>query len=49
MLSQAAMASGVILGAAGFALYPVAMAWACERIEHHQLVAIDQGLTVGIP
>lgn len=35
-----------ILGAAGFTLYPVAMAWACEKVEHHQLVAMNPGLTV---
>ncbi|WP_421206454.1 MFS transporter [Aeromonas enteropelogenes] len=33
-----------ILGAAGFTLYPVAMAWACEKVEHHQLVAMNQAL-----
>ncbi|VDZ94894.1 transport protein [Salmonella enterica subsp. enterica] len=32
MLTQAAMAPALfILGAAGFTLYPVAMAWACEK------------------
>lgn len=45
MLSSAAMASALfILGAAGFTLYPVAMAWACEKVEHHQLVAMNQAL-----
>ncbi|OAF31842.1 MFS transporter, partial [Escherichia coli] len=45
MLSQAAMAPALfILGAAGFTLYPVAMAWACEKVEHHQLVAMNQAL-----
>ncbi|MGE6274274.1 MFS transporter [Aeromonas media] len=34
----------VILGAAGFTLYPVAMAWACEKVEQHQLVAMNQAL-----
>ncbi|GKR07539.1 hypothetical protein KAM463_31040 [Aeromonas caviae] len=33
-----------ILGAAGFTLYPVAMAWACEKVEQHQLVAMNQAL-----
>ncbi|HED1448254.1 TPA: MFS transporter [Enterobacter hormaechei subsp. steigerwaltii] len=45
MLSNAAMAPALfILGAAGFTLYPVAMAWACEKVEHHQLVAMNQVL-----
>ncbi|EPC0985469.1 MFS transporter [Enterobacter hormaechei] len=45
MLSNAAMAPVLfILGAAGFTLYPVAMAWACEKVEHHQLVAMNQAL-----
>ncbi|ALB62260.1 Hypothetical MFS-type transporter protein ycaD [Cronobacter condimenti 1330] len=45
MLSQAAMAPTLfVLGAAGFTLYPVAMAWACEKVEHHQLVAMNQAL-----
>ncbi|MTH46741.1 MFS transporter [Intestinirhabdus alba] len=45
MLSQAAMAPALfILGAAGFTLYPVAMAWACEKVERHQLVAMNQAL-----
>ncbi|ENL8694701.1 MFS transporter [Enterobacter hormaechei] len=45
MLSNAAMAPALfILGAAGFTLYPVAMAWACEKVEHHQLVAMNQAL-----
>jgi UMF2 family putative MFS family transporter len=45
MLSGAAMAPTLfILGAAGFTLYPVAMAWACEKVEHHQLVAMNQAL-----
>ena len=45
MLSNAAMAPALfILGAAGFTLYPVAMAWACEKVEHHQLVALNQAL-----
>lgn len=33
-----------MLGAAGFTLYPVAMARACEKVEHHQLVAMNQAL-----
>lgn len=45
MLSNAAMAPALfILGAAGFTLYPVAMSWACEKVEHHQLVAMNQAL-----
>ncbi|MDK9355913.1 MFS transporter [Lelliottia sp. V106_10] len=45
MLGSAAMAPALfILGAAGFTLYPVAMAWACEKVEHHQLVAMNQAL-----
>ncbi|EOV9630426.1 MFS transporter [Cronobacter dublinensis] len=45
MLTQAAMAPTLfVLGAAGFTLYPVAMAWACEKVEHHQLVAMNQAL-----
>ncbi|KTI37815.1 MFS transporter [Enterobacter hormaechei] len=45
MLSNAAMAPALfILGTAGFTLYPVAMAWACEKVEHHQLVAMNQAL-----
>ncbi|WP_429055869.1 MFS transporter [Aeromonas jandaei] len=51
ILGCAAMLAGVamgpalfILGAAGFTLYPVAMAWACEKVEHHQLVAMNQAL-----
>ncbi|MDW2742029.1 MFS transporter [Atlantibacter subterraneus] len=45
MLSSAAMAPALfILGAAGFTVYPVAMAWACEKVEHHQLVAMNQAL-----
>ncbi|ELY4156211.1 MFS transporter [Cronobacter turicensis] len=45
MLAQAAMAPALfMLGAAGFTLYPVAMAWACEKVEHHQLVAMNQAL-----
>lgn len=45
MLSHAAMAPALcILGAAGFTLYPVAMGWACEKVTHHQLVAMNQAL-----
>ncbi len=45
MLSNAAMAPALfILGAAGFTVYPVAMAWACEKVEHHQLVSMNQAL-----
>lgn len=45
MLGNAAMGPSLfILGAAGFTLYPVAMAWACEKVGHHQLVAMNQAL-----
>lgn len=45
MLGNAAMGPVLfILGAAGFTLYPVAMAWACEKVEQHQLVAMNQAL-----
>lgn len=45
MMMQAAMAPALfILGAAGFTLYPVAMAWACEKVGQHQLVAMNQAL-----
>ncbi|MGB3255271.1 MFS transporter [Buttiauxella gaviniae] len=45
MLSNAAMGPTLfVLGAAGFTLYPVAMAWACEKVEHQQLVAMNQAL-----
>lgn len=45
MLSNAAMAPVLfILGGAGFTLYPVAMSWACERVAHHELVAMNQAL-----
>lgn len=45
MLSNAAMAPALfVLGAAGFTLYPVAMSWACEKVNHHELVAMNQAL-----
>lgn len=45
MLGGVAMGPALfILGAAGFTLYPVAMAWACEKVEYHQLVAMNQAL-----
>lgn len=45
MLSNAAMLPALlVLGASGFTLYPVAMAWACEKVQHHQLVAMNQAL-----
>lgn len=45
MLSHAAMGPTLlVLGAASFTLYPVAMAWACEKVDHHQLVAMNQAL-----
>ncbi|HDL7099528.1 TPA: MFS transporter [Yersinia enterocolitica] len=33
-----------ILGCAGFTLYPVAMAWACEKASADELVAMNQAL-----
>lgn len=45
MLNPAAMAPSLcILGAAGFTLYPVAMGWACEKVNQYQLVAMNQAL-----
>lgn len=45
MLVHAALTPALfILGAAGFTLYPVAMAWACEKIPHQQLVSMNQAL-----
>ncbi|MGL5812567.1 MAG: MFS transporter [Aeromonas sp.] len=45
MLGNLAMGPALfILGVAGFTLYPVAMAWACEKVEQHQLVAMNQAL-----
>ncbi|WP_417763252.1 MFS transporter [Shewanella sp.] len=45
MLVHAALMPALfILGAAGFTLYPVAMAWACEKVAQHQLVAMNQAL-----
>lgn len=45
MLSGAAMAPALfVLGCAGFTLYPVAMSWACEKVAHHELVAMNQAL-----
>ena len=45
MLSNAAMAPALfVLGCAGFTLYPVAMSWACEKVAHHELVAMNQAL-----
>ena len=45
MLGGAVMGPALfMLGAACFTLYPVAMAWACEKVEHHQLVAMNQAL-----
>ncbi|EPC5193028.1 MFS transporter [Edwardsiella piscicida] len=41
---QGALAALVILGGAGFTLYPVAMSWACERADRHELVAMNQAL-----
>ncbi|MGS3183910.1 MFS transporter [Aeromonas taiwanensis] len=45
MLGGAVMGPALfMLGAACFTLYPVAMAWACEKVAHHQLVAMNQAL-----
>jgi len=45
MLSGYGMAPSLfILGCAGFTLYPVAMAWACEKAQPHELVAMNQAL-----
>jgi len=45
MLGGAVMGPALfMLGAACFTLYPVAMAWACEKVAHYQLVAMNQAL-----
>ncbi|QMV52288.1 MFS transporter [Ewingella americana] len=45
MLSGYAMAPTLfILGCAGFTLYPVAMSWACEKVNPEELVAMNQAL-----
>ena len=45
MLSQLAMVPALfILGCSCFTLYPVAMSWACERVAHHELIAMNQAL-----
>ncbi|GAB2943175.1 MFS transporter [Hafnia psychrotolerans] len=45
MLSGYAMAPTLfILGCAGFTLYPVAMSWACEKVNVDELVAMNQAL-----
>ncbi|KAB8313203.1 MFS transporter [Erwinia endophytica] len=45
MLSNTVMAPALfVLGGAGFTLYPVAMSWACEKVAHHELVAMNQAL-----
>lgn len=45
MLGNAAMGPALfVLGCAGFTLYPVAMSWACEKVAHHELVAMNQAL-----
>ncbi|TKI07484.1 MFS transporter [Martelella alba] len=33
-----------LLGSAGFTLYPVAMSWACEKVDPAELVAMNQAL-----
>ncbi|WP_264779473.1 MFS transporter [Escherichia fergusonii] len=45
MLTHTAMAPALFfLGAAAFTLYPVAMAWSCEKVSQDQLVAMNQAL-----
>lgn len=45
MLSHAAMAPALfLLGCSGFTLYPVAMSWACEKVNPDELVAMNQAL-----
>ena len=45
MLSQLAMVPALfILGCSCFTLYPVAMSWACEKVAHHELIAMNQAL-----
>lgn len=45
MLSQMAMVPALfILGCSCFTLYPVAMSWACEKVAHHELIAMNQAL-----
>ncbi|TCV98136.1 MFS transporter [Biostraticola tofi] len=45
MLGHTAMAPALfVLGASGFTLYPVAMAWACEKVSQDELVAMNQAL-----
>ncbi|MGP9183188.1 MFS transporter [Yersinia pestis] len=45
ILGNYAMAPALfILGCAGFTLYPVAMAWACEKASADELVAMNQAL-----
>ncbi|KAA9001094.1 MFS transporter [Affinibrenneria salicis] len=44
-ISRYALAPSLfVLGAAGFTLYPVAMSWACEKVRHGELVAMNQTL-----
>ena len=45
MLTQLAMVPALfILGCSCFTLYPVAMSWACEKVAHHELIAMNQTL-----
>lgn len=45
MLSHAAMSPALfVLGCSGFTLYPVAMSWACEKVNPDELVAMNQAL-----
>ncbi|MEH0876725.1 MFS transporter [Pectobacterium cacticida] len=34
----------LLLGSAGFTLYPVAMSWACEKVRPNELVSMNQAL-----
>ncbi|WP_241607155.1 MFS transporter [Rosenbergiella australiborealis] len=45
MLMNASLVAGLfILGSAGFTLYPIAMAWACEKVAHSELIPMNQAL-----
>ncbi|WP_241645552.1 MFS transporter [Rosenbergiella metrosideri] len=45
MLMNASLVAGLfILGSAGFTLYPVAMAWACEKVSKSELIPMNQAL-----
>lgn len=45
MLMNASLPAALfILGSAGFTLYPVAMAWACEKVARVELIPMNQAL-----